>query len=147
MPTKKSYCGAKDPPPKGTKRGTLEYCKKKKQVRYYGIEKVDRDALEPEVDIDDERQKAYDMYIKLLAKKRAYDHQKMIHSIKTTTPAKKRKAAERMRRIEQSVETLQGKYRRQRDYVLELERERDSHRRRQRRAGGGRSSGSKSRRY
>lgn len=39
------YCGI-GPIPKGKQRGTPEYCLNKKQVRYWGIKKIDKQILE-----------------------------------------------------------------------------------------------------
>lgn len=39
-----AYCG-KGPVPKGKKRGSAEYCLMNNQVRYYGVEKIDKKLL------------------------------------------------------------------------------------------------------
>ena len=39
------YCGAGDVP-KGAKRGTMRECAEKKQIRYYGIKKIDSKTLD-----------------------------------------------------------------------------------------------------
>lgn len=41
---RKVYCGM-DPLKEGQKRGTLEECTKMKQVRYYGVKKIDPDKV------------------------------------------------------------------------------------------------------
>ena len=40
----KPYCGVKDPP-KDRTRGTAEQCAKSGQIRYYGLEKVDKETI------------------------------------------------------------------------------------------------------
>ena len=40
----KPYCGVNDPP-KGRTRGTAEQCAKSGQIRYYGLEKVDKETI------------------------------------------------------------------------------------------------------
>ncbi len=41
----KPYCGIKEKPPKGQKRGSMQECIKKNQVRLYGVNKVDNKML------------------------------------------------------------------------------------------------------
>jgi hypothetical protein len=65
----KVYCGAKNQNPKGTKKGTLKECKKSRQVRLWGVEKVDI-VDDKEVQSLVKNKKKREAYIKKITNKR-----------------------------------------------------------------------------
>lgn len=58
------YCGI-EKVPKGKERGTIEFCAKKKQIRYYGLKKINKDQLLKKNNKNDERVKESLKYNKL----------------------------------------------------------------------------------
>jgi len=78
----KPYCGTGDPP-KGYRRGTVEECRDMKQIRYYGIKKINPKLLEKKNTVS--RSQLMNKHTKLKVKVN-----KMIEDIKKETDQKKK---------------------------------------------------------
>lgn len=118
------YCGALNVP-KGRRRGTAAECAAKRQVRYYGIEKLDPSLLKKLVQLDTVTQIEKEQ---LKLSKLDFKAKKLLDNIKITklimekniTDKERKKYNTRLNKYLKERDILVPKFNKQRDLVRSL---------------------------
>jgi hypothetical protein len=121
-----AYCGI-NRVPKGKKQGTIEECYDNRQIRYYGLHKVDPKLLKKKnkaVNIVEEQLKLRILQERGKRLVRNYKEQSAILEDEESTVKKKNEATKKIEKLLQQRDVLLKKIREQKKYVKSIEKER-----------------------
>jgi hypothetical protein len=120
MPVEKINCGVKALK-KGERRGTMQECIDKKQVRYYGIKTIDKVLLDEVL----KKKKPEKVLSELSIHEIAAAMNAMIHNIKRKREyqeeAKKKKETTKVDKFEKEINALKTKYKKYEKRLKQLE--------------------------
>lgn len=118
------YCGI-GPIPKGKQRGTPQYCLANRQVRYYGIEEIEKELLKKEKEVDITKEKLKLKKLEDDGKRliNEYKKVKLILSLEDATKSDKKKALKRIDQLINKRDKLVKNISKQSEYIKTLEKE------------------------